>query len=50
MTRLEQINPDDIPMLNAGFPKVGFTNPWCFVRELQGVRDSVQDMPTNVNH
>ncbi len=27
---------------NAGFPKVGFANPWWFMRELQGVRELVQ--------
>ncbi len=34
----------------SGFPKVGFVNPWWFVRELQGVRGLVHGRPTSVSH
>ncbi len=33
-----------------GFPKVGFANPWWFVRELQGVRELVHGMPKSVQY
>ncbi len=41
---------DVITTAKSGFPKVGFANPWWFVRELQGVRELVHSMPKSVYH
>ncbi len=36
-----------IPLYRTRFPKLGLANPWCSVRELQGVRDLVRLPLTN---